>query len=70
MRTCDRMRSFIRPHKCDDLMTVRRYGDAQRRVQIRFKSLQLSVRNYSGTLTPTNGCDTYTTHRNLFNILK
>ena len=42
MRTCDRMRTFIRPQRCGDLMTAGRYGDAPRRVQIRFKSLQLA----------------------------
>ena len=28
MRTCDRMRTFIRPQRCGDLMTAGRYGDA------------------------------------------
>ena len=41
MRTCDRMQSFIRPQRCGDLMAAGRYGYAQRRVQIKFESLQL-----------------------------
>ena len=28
MRMCDRMRTFIRPQRCGDLMTAGRYGDA------------------------------------------
>ena len=41
MRTCDRMQSFIRPQRCGDLMAAGRYDYAQRRVQIKFESLQL-----------------------------
>ena len=41
MRACDRMQSFIRPQRCGDLMAAGRYGYAQRRVQIKFESLQL-----------------------------
>ena len=55
----DRMQSFIRPQRCGDLMAAGRYGYAQRRVQIKFESLQLfgliwffrsgSLRCYSST---------------------
>ena len=41
MRTCDRMQSFIRPQRCGYLMAAGRYGDAQKRVQIKFERLQL-----------------------------
>ena len=41
MRTCNRMQSFIRHQRCGDLMAAGRYGDAPRRVQIKFESLLL-----------------------------
>ena len=38
IRNCDRMQSFIRPQSCGYLMTAGRYGDAQKRVQIKIES--------------------------------
>ena len=46
MRACDRMRSFIRPPCAMLYMTVGRYGDAQRRLQIRSEGSKAAVREW------------------------